>query len=296
MTDTTTPGDSTISPDGPRRRPRRWPALVRRGCLALAGLVLVAALAGWVWWSSDTPDPFPDYSLSIDLRAEPGARLAVGAAKVDITPKVTETWTDRDGDGEYEPEAGDTDERDPFEIAGRQQDRLSFVGEQREEQDRRDDRAKHRVGEHVELVERVLRDRRGRAPHRDRGQRRSELAAQESPKTEPARFTPGKVEKRTYDFKDAGKEMEYAQFVPTKYDKDKKELTVKEGEKEKTYAVSDTAKFTTTDQKGENAKEANAEAFTKRVSNLPKKGALKMEITIKDDKITEAKWKAGKKN
>lgn len=32
----------------------------------------------------------------------------------------------------------------------------------------------------------------------------------------------GKVLKRTYDFKDAGKEMEYALFVPKKYDKDKK--------------------------------------------------------------------------
>lgn len=31
-----------------------------------------------------------------------------------------------------------------------------------------------------------------------------------------------KVEKKTYDFKDAGKEMEYALFVPSKYDKEKK--------------------------------------------------------------------------
>ncbi len=31
-----------------------------------------------------------------------------------------------------------------------------------------------------------------------------------------------RIEKRTYDFKDAGKEMEYALFVPSKYDKEKK--------------------------------------------------------------------------
>lgn len=42
----------------------------------------------------------------------------------------------------------------------------------------------------------------------------------------PGTPTPGKVEKRTYDFKEAGKEMEYALFVPSKYDKDKKAALV----------------------------------------------------------------------
>src|SRR5262245_20518025 len=31
-----------------------------------------------------------------------------------------------------------------------------------------------------------------------------------------------RIQKRTYDFKEAGKEMEYALFVPSKYDKEKK--------------------------------------------------------------------------
>lgn len=34
--------------------------------------------------------------------------------------------------------------------------------------------------------------------------------------------TQARIQKKTYDFKDAGKEMEYALFVPSKYDKDKK--------------------------------------------------------------------------
>src|SRR5262245_47718284 len=40
----------------------------------------------------------------------------------------------------------------------------------------------------------------------------------------PARkgTTQSRIEKKTYDFKDAGKEMEYALFVPTAYDKAKK--------------------------------------------------------------------------
>ena len=40
-------------------------------------------------------------------------------------------------------------------------------------------------------------------------------------KAEPGRTT-ARIQKRTYDFKDAGKEMEYALFVPSTYDKTKK--------------------------------------------------------------------------
>jgi poly(3-hydroxybutyrate) depolymerase len=36
------------------------------------------------------------------------------------------------------------------------------------------------------------------------------------------RSTQDRIEKKTYEFKDAGKEMEYARFVPSKYDKAKK--------------------------------------------------------------------------
>jgi poly(3-hydroxybutyrate) depolymerase len=39
---------------------------------------------------------------------------------------------------------------------------------------------------------------------------------------EPNKPTSSRVEKKTYDFKEAGKEMEYALFVPSKYDKEKK--------------------------------------------------------------------------
>jgi poly(3-hydroxybutyrate) depolymerase len=39
---------------------------------------------------------------------------------------------------------------------------------------------------------------------------------------EPNKPTSSRIEKKTYDFKEAGKEMEYALFVPSKYDKEKK--------------------------------------------------------------------------
>jgi hypothetical protein len=39
---------------------------------------------------------------------------------------------------------------------------------------------------------------------------------------QPGRSTQSRIERKTYDFKEAGKEMEYALFVPTTYDKAKK--------------------------------------------------------------------------
>jgi hypothetical protein len=77
------------------------------------------------------------------------------------------------------------------------------------------------------------------------------------------------------------------------YDKEKKELKYMEGGSEKTATVDKDTKFTTTDRKGQNAKDADYDAFEKIVSRKGKK-AVKIDITAKDGKITEAQWKAGK--
>jgi poly(3-hydroxybutyrate) depolymerase len=47
------------------------------------------------------------------------------------------------------------------------------------------------------------------------------LVSAQEPKKQPNKLTTG-VQKKTYDFKEAKKEMEYALFIPSKYDKDKK--------------------------------------------------------------------------
>jgi hypothetical protein len=73
------------------------------------------------------------------------------------------------------------------------------------------------------------------------------------------------------------------------YDKDKKELKVKEGDAEKTYKVDEKGKFSTTDKDG-NAKDSDFAAFEKRAAS----GKGKMDITVKDGTITEAKWRQGK--
>jgi poly(3-hydroxybutyrate) depolymerase len=46
--------------------------------------------------------------------------------------------------------------------------------------------------------------------------------AQEPGQTQPGGPPGSRIQKRTYDFKEAGKEMEYALFVPSTYDKEKK--------------------------------------------------------------------------
>jgi poly(3-hydroxybutyrate) depolymerase len=46
--------------------------------------------------------------------------------------------------------------------------------------------------------------------------------AQQPQQQDEPKKTSGKIEKKTYEFKEAGKEMEYALFVPSTYDKNKK--------------------------------------------------------------------------
>ena len=47
-------------------------------------------------------------------------------------------------------------------------------------------------------------------------------ARSQAPARKEATASQSRIEKKTYDFKEAGKEMEYALFVPTTYDKEKK--------------------------------------------------------------------------
>jgi len=84
-----------------------------------------------------------------------------------------------------------------------------------------------------------------------------------------------------------------ADVTLVKFDKDKKELTVKDGDKEKTYKVTDKTKFSTTDKDG-NAKESTYDQAEKRLSSDKAAGKLKLDITTDGDKVTEVKYKGGK--
>jgi len=85
-----------------------------------------------------------------------------------------------------------------------------------------------------------------------------------------------------------------AEVTLVKYDKDKKEVTVKDGDKEKTYKITDKTKFSVTDADG-NSKEATYEQAEKRIGNEKQYGKMKLEVTADGDKLTEVKYKGGKK-
>jgi len=86
-----------------------------------------------------------------------------------------------------------------------------------------------------------------------------------------------------------------AEVVLVKYDSDKKEVTVKEGDVEKTYKLTDKTKISITDKSGV-AKEATLEAAAKLLGNDKAKGKLKFEISADKEDLTELKLKARKKN
>ena len=80
-----------------------------------------------------------------------------------------------------------------------------------------------------------------------------------------------------------------------KYNADKKEVTVKEGEKEHTYKITDDTKVVFVDKDG-NTKDGKLTTLTKRLENLDKaKGKVKLDITTDKDTITEVKMMARKK-
>ena len=86
-----------------------------------------------------------------------------------------------------------------------------------------------------------------------------------------------------------------AEVTLVKFDKDKKEVTVKDGESEKVYKITDKTKFLAVDKSGE-SKELSYDDAVKGLGNPKAAGKLKFDVTVKDDHITEAKMKARKKN
>jgi hypothetical protein len=79
-----------------------------------------------------------------------------------------------------------------------------------------------------------------------------------------------------------------AEVTLLKHDADKKEVTVKDGEKEVVYKYTDKTKVSFIDKDG-NAKDGTLEAAIKTLSNEKAIGKLKFEVTTDKDTITEMK-------
>jgi hypothetical protein len=86
-----------------------------------------------------------------------------------------------------------------------------------------------------------------------------------------------------------------AEVTLLQFDRDKKEVTVKEGEAEKTYKITDKTKFSAVDKDG-NSKELSYDDAVKGLGNPKAQGKLKFDVTAKNGEIVEAKMKAKKKN
>lgn len=78
------------------------------------------------------------------------------------------------------------------------------------------------------------------------------------------------------------------------FDKDQKQVTVKEGEEQKVYKLTDATKFFGVDPDG-NARPMTYDDAVKGLGNEKAKGALKFAIEVKDDAVTEARFKSKKR-
>ena len=84
-----------------------------------------------------------------------------------------------------------------------------------------------------------------------------------------------------------------AEVTLLKFDKETKEVTVKEGDAEKVYRITDATKFFGVDPDG-NARAMTYDDAVKGLGSPKSEGALKFNVTVKDDEIVEAKFRAKK--
>ena len=85
-----------------------------------------------------------------------------------------------------------------------------------------------------------------------------------------------------------------AEVTLVKFDKEKKEVTVKEGDAEKTYKITDKTKFSSVSKDGSESKEMTYEDAVKGLSSEKAAGRMKFEIAVKDGEVTEAKMRSRK--
>lgn len=84
---------------------------VKRVLIVIAGVFLFLVALGVAHVLYRTRDRHPGYALDVclpDKVADASDGIQVGLAKAVITPELPDTWEDRDGNGKYEPDKGDS--------------------------------------------------------------------------------------------------------------------------------------------------------------------------------------------
>lgn len=77
------------------------------------------------------------------------------------------------------------------------------------------------------------------------------------------------------------------------FDKELKEITVKQGEEQRVYKITDATKFYGVDPEG-NARAMTYDDAVKGLGNEKAQGRLKFDLTSKDEELVEAKFRAKK--
>lgn len=77
------------------------------------------------------------------------------------------------------------------------------------------------------------------------------------------------------------------------FDREQKEVTVKEGEAEKVYRITDATKYYGVSPEGK-ARAMTFDDAVKGLGNEKAQGRLKFDVTVKGDEIVEAKFRARK--
>jgi hypothetical protein len=80
-----------------------------------------------------------------------------------------------------------------------------------------------------------------------------------------------------------------------KYDKESKELTVKDGENEKTYKVTANSKFRAVDKKSGESVALTYDDVVKGLSSPKSEGKMKLDLDVKNGEVIEAKLPGRKK-
>ena len=78
------------------------------------------------------------------------------------------------------------------------------------------------------------------------------------------------------------------------FDTDEKAVTVKEGDAQKVYRITDATKFYGVDPEGK-AREMTYDDAIKGLGSAKAEGRLKFNVTVKDDVIVDAKFAAKKR-